>query len=340
MPDEPRETESTDDCRRIDRRATLKGIAAGLAGTATAVPATAGTAAGTASAWENEIVLEAGDRPVEYRIEVSGRIEKTEEAGQTDSIVHDHVAVGRMFRTDDLDDVRDGYRFTGRILRLDVLRGSLKRVRVNGERVHPDEFAGSNPTTGLLEDFEDGAWPDDWVRETRGYSITGDAPRGKFAVEANGSLGYPDVRKPTVDTPRGHTYTVLTVPGSSDAYPTLLTNCQSRDVLDDCYAAWLRTGLDELRLQVRSDGSGTVLEGVPTDRSLDPGAEYVIALDVGLDRVRARAFASDGTQLAATDWHADATHSGGTPGLYTDGTDEQVAGTRYDQYVQWLLGTS
>jgi hypothetical protein len=345
MTDEPREAESTDS-GQIDRREMLKGVAAGLTGTAAAGTAATGTAAAgtvaeTASAWENEIVLEADERPVEYRIEVSGRIEKTEESGRTDRIVHDHVAVGTMVRTDDLDDVRDGYRFTGRLLRLDVLRGSLSRVWVNGERVHPDEFGDADsPAVAVLEDFEDGAWPDDWARQTSGYAITDDALVERFAVEASGSLGYPDVRKPTADTPRGQTYTVQTVPGSSEAYPVLLTNCQSRDVLDDCYAAWLRTGLDELRLQVRSDGSGTVLEEVPTKRSLEPGAEYAIALDVGLEHVRARGFASDGTQLATTGWHTDTTHSGGTLGLYADGTSEAVAGTRYDQCVQWLLETS
>ena len=143
MTDKSREAESTDG-GQIDRRAMLKGVAAGLAGTSAAGTAAAGTAAGTAGAWENEIVLEADERPVEYRIEVSGQIEKTEESGRTDSIVHDHVAVGTMVRTDDLDDVRDGYRFTGRLLRLDVLRGSLSRVWVNGERVHPDEFGDAD----------------------------------------------------------------------------------------------------------------------------------------------------------------------------------------------------
>lgn len=313
----------------------LKGVVAGVTGTATA----GFTTAGTASAQENSVLLEAGERPAAYRIEVSGEIAKGEEAGQTDAVVHDHVAVGVMFGTDDLDDRLDGYRFTGEIRRLDVIAGTLSRVWVNDELVDPDELAGSSETTAVLEDFEDGAWPDDWVRETRGYSITDDALAGEFAVEANGSVGYPDVQKPTVATPRGHTYTVLTVSGSEDAYPTLLTNCQHRDVMDDCYAAWLRTGLDELRLQVRSDGSGTTLEEVSTDQSLDPGGEYVIALDVWLDAVRARVLTRDATELAATDWYADTTHSGGTPGLYTDGTSEEVAGTQYDHYLQWLAGT-
>jgi hypothetical protein len=335
MTDEPREAESTDNYGQMDRRAMLKGVAAGLVGTTAA-----GTAAGTTSAWENEIVLEAGERPVEYRFEVSGRIKKAEAAGQTDRIVHDRVAVGTMVRTDDLDDVQDGYRFTGRIRRLDVTGGSLRRVRVNDEAVNPDELAGSSPATAVLEDFEGGAWPDDWVDEVEGYGITDDALSGEFSLEADGSPGYPDIRKPTVATPRGHTYTAQTVPGSEAVAPTLLTNCQQRNVLEDSYAAWLRTGADELRLQVRSDGSGSTLQEVPTERSLEPGSAYVIALDVGLFGVRARAFASDGMEIGATDWHSDTTHVGGTPGLYTDGTGEQVAGTRYDQYGQWLLGTS
>lgn len=330
MTDEPREIESTDQNGRLDRRTMLKGVVAGLAGTATA---------GTASAQDNTIVLEAEERPVAYRIEVSGRIGRGEEAGQTDAIVHDHVAVGAMVRTDDLDDRRDSYRFTGEIRRLDVIEGSLSRVQVNGESVDPNALAGSSRITAVLEDFEDEAWPGDWVHETRGYSITDDALSGEFGVEANGSLGYPDVGKPTVGTPRGHTYTVLTIPGSDDAHPALLTNCQRREVMDDCYAAWLRTGLDELRLEVRSGGSGILLERVPTDRSLDPGSEYVIALDVGLGWVRARALTRDATQLATTDWHPDTTHTGGMPGLYTDGTSEGVAGTQYDQYIQWLLGS-
>lgn len=331
MTDTPETIESTDRERRLGRRAMLKGVAAGVVGTA---------AAGTASAHENTVVLDADERPVTYRIEVAGSIEKGDEAGQTDAIVDDGVAVGRMVRTDDLDDVRDGYRFTGQMRRLDVTEGSLKRVRVNGEAVDPDDLAGSSPATALLEDFEDGAWPDDWVDETEGYEITDDALTDEFSVEADGSPGYPDVRKPTAATPRGHTYTIQVLPGSREVSPTLLTNCQERNVLNDSYAAWLRTGEDALRLQVRSDGDGTTLEEVSTDESVEPGDAYVIALDVGLDRVRARAFAGDGEQIATTDWYDDTTHTGGTLGLYTDGEGEQVVGTRYDQCVQWLLGTS
>jgi hypothetical protein len=197
---------------------------------------------------------------------------------------------------------------------------------------------GDTSKATALEDFEDGVWPADWARETRGYSITNNSLVGSFAVEVNGSLGYPDIRKPTVDTPRGHTYTVRTIPGSSEATPTLLTNCQHRDVLDDSYAALLYTGLDELHLQVRSGGSGTRLEAVPTSQSLRAGREYAIALDVGSDWVQARAFSSDGT-IAATDRHTDTTHRGGTPVLYTDGTDSDVDGTLYDQYAQWPLET-
>lgn len=329
MTDQPRTTESILDSGRLDRRTLLKGAVAGLVGTA---------ATGTASAQENGITLEAGDRPVKYRIVVSGTIQKGDEAGTHDN-VEDGVAVGEMRKYDDVDDWVDNYVFTGRILGFDVLKGSLDRVWVNDERVDlknlgkPDEPKGT-----VLEDFEDGAWPDDWTRETRGYGITEQSLVGRFSIEANGSLGYPDVHKPIVDAPRGHTYTVRTVPGSSEAKPTLLTNCQQLNVMDDSYAAWLRTGRDELRLQVRSDGRGTTLEAVPTSQPLRAGREYVIALDVGSHWVRARAFASDGL-IAATERHGDTTHSGGTPGLYTGGTEREVDGTLYDQYVRWPLGS-
>lgn len=329
MAERQRNAESTGELGRFTRRTMLKG-AVGLVGTA--------GVAGTASAWENAVTLEAGDRPVEYVLVVSGEIRRGDAAEETDRIVDRSVAVGEMRETDDLDDAVDSYEFDGRLLDVTVLEGSLKRVSVNDRRVDDDLLDGE--AVAVLEDFEDGEWPDDWVRETEGYEITDDPLVGRFAVEASGAVGYPDVRKPTAETPRGHTYTVRTVPGSAEAYPALLTNCQRFDVMDDCYAAWLRTGLDELLLQVRSGGRGTALGRVNARRSLSAGEEYWIALDVGDDWVRAWVLAGDGEVVAATDRHRDATHDGGTPGLYTDGTDEAVEGTRYDQCVRWPLGLS
>lgn len=279
------------------------------------------------------------DALFEYTFEVTGDLENLEPDEDSGSAIDEVIDLGDRVRVEGgVSTGDDRFAFSGDLIEVDVPPEVQIEVRdrtdETDETEDPDE---AEPT--VLEDFEDGAWPDDWTRETQGYAITSDALAGSFSVEANGSLGYPDVRKPTVETPRGHTYTVRTVPGSSGAAPTLLTNCQQRDVMDACYAAWLRTGLDELLLQVRSGGSGTSLESVATSQSLSAGAEYVIVLDVGSDWVRARAFTSDGTKLAATDKHTDTTHGGGTPGLYTDGTDSEVGGTLYDQYAQWPLGS-
>lgn len=330
MTDQPRNIGSTGGYGRLDRRTMLKGAIAGLAGT---------VATGTASAHENKITLEADDRPVEYRIVVSGNIKKGEEAGTNDHIVDDGVAVGVMERTDNFDDKIDEYEFTGRITDFEVLKGSLKNVRVNGESVDPDDLAEPDESKGtVLEDWEDGAWPDDWEGETNGYAITDDALAGEFSVEADGPVGFPNVRKSTVETPREHTYTVWTAPASDQTKPAMLTNVQGLgSIMDNCYEAGVRTGQDELYLQVRSDGGETMLETVGTSQSLEAGKTYAIALDLGSDWVRARAFTSDGAELAATDKHEDTTHSGGTPGLYTGG--REIAGTRYDQYVQWPLGS-
>jgi len=178
MSDKPRDVESTDTSGLVGRRTMLKGVAAGLvgasaAGTAVTGTAAAGTTDGTASASENHIVLEADERPVEYRIEVSGQIVKAEGAGQTDSIVHDHVAVGTMLRTDEIDDAWDGFRYTGRIVRFDVFQGSFGRVWINGERVHPDDIGHPDPPkVTVLEDFEDRVWPGEWTDLVGEYQLT------------------------------------------------------------------------------------------------------------------------------------------------------------------------
>ena len=328
MTDQPRNIVSNSDYGRFDRRTVLKGAIAGLVGT---------VATGTASAHENTITLEAGERPAEYRIEVSGEIHKGEEAGATDR-ADGNVAVGMMKKTDSLDDRMDSYQFSGRIVELRVLQGSLNRVWVNGEPVDLTGFGPHKSKGTVLEDWEDGRWPDDWEGETNGYAITDDALSGEFSAEATGQIGFPNVRKSGVETAREHTYTVWTNPASDQTKPALLTNVQGLgSIMDNCYEAGLRTGQDELYLQVRSGGGVTMLETVGTSQSLSAGKTYAIAIDLGSDWVRARAFADDGTQLAATDKHEETTHSGGTPGLYTGG--REIGGTRYDEVVRWPLGS-
>jgi hypothetical protein len=107
--------------------------------------------------------------------------------------------------------------------------------------------------------------------------------------------------------------------------------------MDNCYEAGIFTGRNELYLQVRSGGGETMLETVGTSQALRAGRAYAIGIDLGSDWVRARAFDSDGAELAATDKHRDTTHSGGTPGIYSGGRN--IAGTRYDEYVRWSLGS-
>lgn len=324
----------------IDRRTMLKGTAvAGIIGV---------TLTGTTSVHANtqgndddggrlpkEVIvsLPGSDEYTEYTFEVTGdlrKLEPDEDAGRARDDVTDlgdRVRMEGTVRTGD-----DRFAFSGDLIEIDVPPEVKIEIRDRSDRTDTSKAT-------VLEDWADGVWPGDWTRETHGYTITNNALVGSFAIEANGSLGYPDVRKPTVDTPRERTYTVRTVPDSSGAYPTLLTNCQQRDVMADCYAAWLRTGLDELLLEVRSGGSGTTLETVTTSQPLSANTEYTIALDVGSDWVQARVATSDGTELAATGQQTDTAHSGGTPGLYTGGTSEAVSGTRYDQYTRRPLGS-
>lgn len=327
MTEQPKDVESADNGAKVDRRTILKGAAAGLA-----VPA----AVETASAHENTIVLEAGERPTKVRIEVDERIKKGGEAGRTDRIVRDRVAISVMKKTDDIDDRTDDFVFSGRIIDFDVLEGTLEGVWINGDRVNTADLGKSGaPEIAIVEDFEAGRWPGDWQGETHGYRITRTALAGTFSVEADGSIGWPNVRKSSARTSRGHTYAVQTAPGSQEAFPTLLTNVQGLgSIMDDCYAAWLRTGDNELLLQVRRGGNGTDLERVRTRRPLKSGSEYVIALDVAREWVRAHAIASDGAVLATTDRHRDTTHAGGTLGLYTGGASDVVGGTRYDQLTR------
>lgn len=326
MTDRSEEIESTDDSGRLDRRTVLKGAAAGLAGT---------VATGTASAGGNTITLEADDRPVKYRIVVSGEIRKGAEAGGTDHIVDSDVAIGVMKKTEEINDVKDGYEFTGQITDFDVLEGSLNRVWVNGERVDPDDL-GDSDTSGatVLEDFEDGRWPDDWTGETNFYSVTTDAVRGTHSLEA--THDYVEVAKPSVSSPRGHTYALRTIVSGGDfGNAWLTTNVQDRNqTFDDCYGARLYPHHDNLQIVKRENENFSIL--ATTNVDLESGTEYRLVCDVDTDRVRARVLDADGEELAATDWVTDTTHTGGFPGIYTGGRNG--TGTRYDELTKHPLG--
>lgn len=310
----------------------LKGVAAGLAGTAAV-----GTAAGTASASENEIVVEAAERPVEYLIEVSGQIEKTPDTGQTDTIVHDHVVVGRMEQTDSLDDWHDRYTYTGQVRRLDVFRGSLGAVWINGERVHPDEVGDADASkVTVLEDFEDGVWPGEWTDLVGDYRLTDDALAGDWSLEATAT--WSQIAKSSVTTPRGHTYAArVMLPGAS-ANAWLSAHVQDpRLALSNCYSAVVAPLADELRVAKRTGGSSNILDA--TSVALEYGTEYRVALDSTPSEVRARVFDASGTQLATTEWVADDTYTGGHPGLYCGGvSNSDAVGARWDDVTQHPLG--
>lgn len=334
MTEPDRETE-TDEL--LDRRTMLKGAAvAGITGVALTGTASASQSDADQSTLPKEAIVSTPDTDeyYDYVFEVTGELEKLEPNEDRRHAVDDVVDTGDGVRVEGAVGTGDDrFAFSGDLIEVDVPPEVRIEIRARSAETDASEFA-------VLEDLETGSWPADWTGETDGYAITTEALAGRFSLEANGSLGYPNVRKSETDTPRGHTYTVRTVPESSGAYPTLLTNVQSAaSVMDDCYAAWLRTDSDELWLQVRSGGNGTTLEAVPTRQSLSPGTEYILGLDVGFDWVRARAFTNDGAALAATDRHTDTTHDGGTPGLYAGGSAEAVGGTRFDQYARRSLST-
>lgn len=327
----------------IDRRTMLKGAAVvgitgvGLTGTAGARGASQNGAEESRLPKVAIVSTPGTDEYYEYVFEVTGELEKLEPNEDRRHAVDDVIDTGDRVRVEGTVGTGDDrFAFSGDLIEVDVPPEVRIEIGSRTDESGSDESDGSVASGfTVLEDFETGEWPADWTGETNGFAITDEAIDGRFALEADGSLGYPNVRKSTADTPRGHTYTVRTVPGSSGAYPTLLTNVQSAaSVMDDCYAAWLRTDSDELWLQVRSGGNGTTLQAVPARQSFEPGTEYILALDVGPDWVRARAFTNDGAAIAATDRHTDTTHSGGTPGLYTGGSAEAASGTRYDQYAR------
>jgi hypothetical protein len=320
----------------------LKGVAAGLvgasaAGTAVTGTAAAGTTDGTASASENHIVLEADERPVEYRIEVSGQIVKAEGAGQTDSIVHDHVAVGTMLRTDEIDDAWDGFRYTGRIVRFDVFQGSFGRVWINGERVHPDDIGHPDPPkVTVLEDFEDRVWPGEWTDLVGEYQLTDDAIRGNWSLEATST--WSQIANSGVTTPRDHTYAARVMLPRASTNAWLSAHVQNpRLALSNCYSAVVAPQADEVRIVKRTNGSSTILD--ETSVALEYGTEYRVALDSGSDEVRARVFDAAGTQLGATAWVPETAYAGGHPGLYFGGvSNSDAVGGRWDDLTQHPFG--
>lgn len=192
----------------------------------------------------------------------------------------------------------------------------------------------SRVTATLLEGFEDGAWPDTWTDETNYYGLTTNAIDGQYTLEAT-SASSQQVANPTISTPRGHTYSMRAVPQGSDGAVWLLTNVQDeQNALGDCYAARLEPGQSELSLYKRQSGSTSNLGTVSVSASA--GTEYQVVLDVDSSQAQARVFDAGGTELAATGYQSDSTHSGGYVGIYNSGSDAD--GTRYDSFKQHSLG--
>lgn len=125
MTDPDREYEPTSG---VDRRTVLKGTAAAGLGAS-------GALAGRASAHPkpHTITIRAGETPCEYRIRVSGTIEKGEHAGTTDEIADGNVALGFVEAGNEGE--LDSFDFTGEILAFDVLAGSIRAVTVDGRAV-------------------------------------------------------------------------------------------------------------------------------------------------------------------------------------------------------------
>lgn len=125
MTDTDRDPEPTG---RANRRTVLKGAAlAGIGG--------AGGLAGRASAHPkpHTITVKAGKTPFRYRIRVSGEIGKGEFAGTTDEIVDGDVAVGFVEAGNGRE--LDSFDFSGKVVKFDVLEGSVRAVVVNGQTV-------------------------------------------------------------------------------------------------------------------------------------------------------------------------------------------------------------
>lgn len=192
----------------------------------------------------------------------------------------------------------------------------------------------SRVTATMLADFENGAWPDTWTNETGFYELTTTALEGQYSLRADGGNSQ-QVANPTISTPRGYTYSMRTVPEGSDGGAWLLTNVQDeQSALDNCYVARLEPGANELSVYKRVNGGTTTLQTVSVTAS--PGTEYIVALDVASDSVQARAFDASGSEMAATGYVSDTTHSGGYIGIYNSG--DAAGGSRYDAFKQHSLG--
>lgn len=189
-------------------------------------------------------------------------------------------------------------------------------------------------TATTLESFEDGAWPDDWTNETGAYSLTTDALVGDYSLQVDSDNTYPQVSNPNLSTPRDQTYSVRTMLSGSDAEAWLLTNVQDPSAAQqNNYAAQLDHANNKLAVLRRENDSTYGLDS--TSVSLSAGTEYILALDAGSDSVRARVFDASGSELGATSYVSDTTHTGGYIGVYTDGA---AGGTTYDEFKRHPLG--
>lgn len=162
-----------DDDRTLGRREMLGATAVGLAGVGVAGPVVSGTA--DAQDLPNEVVVISRTNRVEYRIEVDGRIEFGDDAGDSDEREGGDTVVGVINGAG-----RDDYHFSGDITAFEVTEGGDNaRVLLDGEEVDWEELGSDGGDES--EEQRGAEFPHELALEARSDAV-------EYSIELDGQF--------------------------------------------------------------------------------------------------------------------------------------------------------
>ena len=123
------------------------------------------------------ITVKAEQTPLQYRIRVSGVIEKGEHAGTTDDIADGNVAVG-FVEAGNASEL-DSFDFTGDIVEFEVLAGSVGAVAVDGRAVEDPVGLPHSDLTNRLTVEAAGEYV------AYAFQVSGRVEKGPYADESD-----------------------------------------------------------------------------------------------------------------------------------------------------------
>lgn len=192
--------------------------------------------------------------------------------------------------------------------------------------LHGDISSRLAPAETVLEDFEDGTWPNGWQGSTAQFSITSAAPlEGTYSIEStavNARCGHPNI-----PTSSGATYEYRSSVATLNNMTDLFINAQdTANVLTDSY--WFRMDVPNGRIVTwqRVGGVSTLIAtssggGISYTAGETYTCRYEIPADPTVDPIVISIRDSTDTQLASASGTANHHWASGVLGFGHQGPD-------------------